>query len=73
MARMRHPAADLRFEGAPWQRNIHMRRSMPRLTPSWRRHPVGKREVGRYRQDERGIVHRLSRAERAQVSQRGEI
>lgn len=26
---------------------------------------VRKREVGRYRQDERGIVHRLARGERA--------
>lgn len=83
MARVKHlvaraamaamAVASMEYHGAPWQRNIHMRRSMPRLTPIWHPRHVGKGEVGRYRQDERGIVHRLSRGERAQISQRGEI
>jgi hypothetical protein len=46
-----------------WQRSIRSRRVMPRLTPAYRGE-LGKREVGRYRQDERGIVHRLARGER---------
>lgn len=63
-ARIAMMAAAISSRATPeWMRNIRMRRWMPRITPV--PHRSGKREVGRYRQDERGIVHRLARGERA--------
>lgn len=52
-------AASLRYDGAPWQRNIRMRHVRTPITPV--PHRTGQREVGRYRMDERGICHRLKR------------
>lgn len=51
--------ASIEFHGAPWQRNIRMRHARTPITPV----PVrtGNREVGRYRQDDRGICHRIKR------------
>lgn len=62
VAAMMMAHASSQLSGAPWQRNIRMRRVYPKLTSL--RPRSGKRKVGRYRQDDRGIVHRLSREER---------
>lgn len=62
VAAMMMAHASSQLSGAPWQRNIRMRRVYARTTPVPDR--TGSREVGRYRQDDRGIVHRLSREER---------